>query len=582
MRPTTTPSEPTSGAPRRGDRPLWRSRWAAIGAAIAVTLGAGGLVSVRAASPQSVFVAITPQRVLDTRAGIGLTGAFVGSQGRTLDVTGTVPVVLPGNTKGSAVVVPDGATAIVANVTAVRPTSTGFVSVRPGSATGAPTTSNINISTPGGVYPNSVTVELPTAGASAGRVNIFYFADSPGGTTQLLFDIVGYYVKGAGTAGPAGPAGPTGASGPAGRDGVRIGPAITSTLVSNGDVGGNPSITVGTDGNPVISYLDRTNSDLEVAACIDRTCTSATITTLDSVGVVGQYSSIAIGANGNPVISYYSRRTDAVATRDLKFVACTNPTCTTYAPPVFLDTSGNVGEFTSLTLGQDGNPIISYHDEDTDDVKVVACTTPTCTTANPAVTLVSEGEAFPRSIVVGADGNPLVMYWERLSDTSRVIACTNPTCTTANPSVELGAGSGGSMVIGADGNPVAAFTNGGDLKAVACTTPNCSSVAAATTLQSDGSNSFASSISVGASGNPLILLYDFTSGAMKVSACEDVRCSSAVTATLSTSGTLVFDASMTIGADGNPIISYYDSTPQDLRVWACGNTMCNPYIKVGR
>jgi hypothetical protein len=192
MQAPTTSKGPASGAARQGSGPLWRSRWAAIGAAIAVTLGAGGLVSVRAATPQSVFVAVTPQRVLDTRFDIGLTGAFVGGQGRTLDVTGTVPVVLPGNERGSAVVVPDGATAIVANVTALRPTSTGFVSVRPGSATGTPTTSNVNITNAGGVYPNSVTVEIPTAGAAAGRINLFFFADSPGGTTQLLLDILGY------------------------------------------------------------------------------------------------------------------------------------------------------------------------------------------------------------------------------------------------------------------------------------------------------------------------------------------------------------------------------------------------------
>jgi len=31
-------------------RPLWRSRWAAIGAAVAVTLGGGGMFAVQAAS----------------------------------------------------------------------------------------------------------------------------------------------------------------------------------------------------------------------------------------------------------------------------------------------------------------------------------------------------------------------------------------------------------------------------------------------------------------------------------------------------------------------------------------------------
>ncbi|HYN32842.1 MAG TPA: hypothetical protein VES40_09465, partial [Ilumatobacteraceae bacterium] len=50
---------------RRG---VWRSRWAAVGAAVAVTLGGGGMVVVNAASgvPSSV-VTIDPVRILDTR-----------------------------------------------------------------------------------------------------------------------------------------------------------------------------------------------------------------------------------------------------------------------------------------------------------------------------------------------------------------------------------------------------------------------------------------------------------------------------------------------------------------------------------
>ena len=44
---------------------LVRSRWAAIGAAVAVTLGAGGLISVGASNDTSSLVPITPTRVLD-------------------------------------------------------------------------------------------------------------------------------------------------------------------------------------------------------------------------------------------------------------------------------------------------------------------------------------------------------------------------------------------------------------------------------------------------------------------------------------------------------------------------------------
>lgn len=185
--------------PRRFDRG-WRSRWAAIGAAVAVTLGAGGLLTAQANSDESVFVAISPERILDTRSDIGLSGALSGAQSRLLDVTGDIQVATPGGGLVTQTVVPDGATAVVANVTAVRPTSTGFVSVRPGNATGEPTTSSLNIASAGAVNPNSVTVELPTTGANAGTIALYYFSDLPGGTTHLLVDVVGYYV-----ARPSGP-----------------------------------------------------------------------------------------------------------------------------------------------------------------------------------------------------------------------------------------------------------------------------------------------------------------------------------------------------------------------------------------
>ena len=117
-------------------RHLGRSRWAAIGAAVAVTLGAGGIWTARAASPASSLVAIAPVRVLDTRVG-GFGGALTSATPRDLDVTGTIATVAAdGRTVTNALVVPDGATAIVANVTIVGPTTPGFVAVRPANATG--------------------------------------------------------------------------------------------------------------------------------------------------------------------------------------------------------------------------------------------------------------------------------------------------------------------------------------------------------------------------------------------------------------------------------------------------------------
>ena len=185
--------EQTAAGARMVERGPWRTRWAAIGAAVAVTVGAGGLYTVGADSAPSAFVAVDPVRVLDTRLD-GFGGAFTSAQPRLLTVTGTIPTVAAdGITVTNRQAVADGATAIVANVTAVTPSTPGFVAVRPGTATGNPTTSSINFTTSGVVAPNSVTVEVPTSGPTAGQIELFFSGASPAATTHLLVDIVGYY-----------------------------------------------------------------------------------------------------------------------------------------------------------------------------------------------------------------------------------------------------------------------------------------------------------------------------------------------------------------------------------------------------
>ena len=59
--------------------------------------------------------------------------------------------------------------------------------------------------------------------------------------------------------------------------------------------------------NPVISYQDGSNDDLELHVCGDPTCTTGTNHALVTAGWVGAYSSVAIGVDGNPVISHYDQ-----------------------------------------------------------------------------------------------------------------------------------------------------------------------------------------------------------------------------------------------------------------------------------
>jgi hypothetical protein len=176
----------------RGERaPLWRSRWAAIGAAIAVSLGAGGLFVSHAApgSSESTIVSVTPERILDTRDpnNVGLGGPFVSAVSQKLQVTGSIPTAT-----GTKTVVPTGATGVLLNVTPVNATADGFISIRPGDATGTATTSSLNF-TRGDILPNAVQVAVPTAGSNTGQIDITYDAYGQAGpTTDILIDVVGY------------------------------------------------------------------------------------------------------------------------------------------------------------------------------------------------------------------------------------------------------------------------------------------------------------------------------------------------------------------------------------------------------
>src|SRR6266542_1055078 len=123
-----------------------------------------------------------------------------------------------------------------------------------------------------------------------------------------------------------------------------------TTVDSTGNVGSYTSLAVGVDGRPLISYFDSTNSDL--------VCSAATLTTLDSAGTVGYDTSIAIGPDGLGLISYYD-----ATNGNLKVAQCGNTTCSAAAAtPTTVDSTGNVGLYTSIAIGPDGRGLISYYD----------------------------------------------------------------------------------------------------------------------------------------------------------------------------------------------------------------------------
>ena len=225
MQTTTHPAHRTTAISTDIDlrrRVLWRSRWAAIGAAVAVTFGGGGLLVANAASsPASSIVTVSPERILDTRTDIGLPGPFVSAVSQKLQVTGAV--------------VPAASTGVLLNVTVVAPSANGFLSIRPGDAVGSPSTSSLNFNA-GDIAPNAVQVALPTSGINAGQIDITFDAYGVGGpTTDVLIDVVGYLVEGgaggSGLAGAPGPAGQAGARGFSAWDAIPSGQTVTGSTI---------------------------------------------------------------------------------------------------------------------------------------------------------------------------------------------------------------------------------------------------------------------------------------------------------------------------------------------------------------
>ncbi len=158
-----------------------RTRWAAIGAAVAVTLGAGGFGLVSATSPDgaTAYVPIEPCRVTDTRSAADLN---VGPRNTPLGSQETYVISAHGN-NGRCIGIPASATGLQLNVTALNATAPSFITVW---ASGVlPIASSLNPRPNQPPIPNAVTTGL----AADGKFSVYNNA----GSVDIIVDVVGYY-----------------------------------------------------------------------------------------------------------------------------------------------------------------------------------------------------------------------------------------------------------------------------------------------------------------------------------------------------------------------------------------------------
>jgi hypothetical protein len=160
---------------------LVKTRCAAVGAAVAVTFGLGGLdfaSATIATGGRNVFVPVVPCRLFDTRPA----PSTVGGRGTAILKDEQFQVSVRGP-QGKCNV-SSGATAVVLNVTALDAKGDGFLTVWP-AENPLPITSNLNFSNGQAPVANAVTVKVDSQGA-------IKFSTSAR-SLNVIADVVGYF-----------------------------------------------------------------------------------------------------------------------------------------------------------------------------------------------------------------------------------------------------------------------------------------------------------------------------------------------------------------------------------------------------
>jgi hypothetical protein len=306
------------------------------------------------------------------------------------------------------------------------------------------------------------------------------------------------------------------------------GNTIASPDTAN-NVGQHTSLKLDGSGDAVVSYFDASLFDLKVLHCGNQNCTSGNTTTSpdsSQTNSTGLYSSLALDASGNPVVSYFEVPHDG-----LKVLHCNNPSCSSYGS-TFADPGNILGLYTSIALDASGFPVVSYFDQTNGDLKVVHCGNAACTSGNTIVSPDTTGEVGQyTSIALDASGSPVVSYYNQQGGDLKVLHCGDATCSTGNtirsPDTGGDAGKYTSIKLDASGKPVVSYydATGGNLRVLHCGDATCTAGNVAVTPDAAGDVGQYTSLALDASGNPVVSYYDATNGLLKVLHCGDPVCS---------------------------------------------------------
>lgn len=296
---------------------------------------------------------------------------------------------------------------------------------------------------------------------------------------------------------------------------------------------------------------------------------------IDSSPNVGEYSSVAIGADGLALISYFDSFNKDLKVAHCDDVNCSKATITTHS------SKWDDGLFTSITIGNDNLAVISHFETTNDDLYILHCENVACTSATQ--TLI-DGTGYVgeyTSIVIAPDGFPMISYYDWTNGDLRIFDCGNTVCSSGNIRILDSSGDVGKwtdIVIGTDGFPLISYydVTNSNLKVVHCGNSSCTSFTSTTLDEDINPTGEYSSLAIGIDGLGIISYYG-SPGSLKVAYCQDIPCGVATISVID-DGSETSPAgrytSIVIGTDGLGLISYGPHGFMEVKVAHCDNVKC--------
>lgn len=303
------------------------------------------------------------------------------------------------------------------------------------------------------------------------------------------------------------------------------------------------SLRISASGKPVVAWYDSVGDNLAIARCANADCSDAEVlrTLVDTLDDTGREAALVLGTGGRPLVAYVNTTLHA-----LEFATCQMPSCMDVSVAVVDDDAVNSrGTGADVALGADGMPVIVYLDTTADAVLVAKCTVEDCSSGTVLSVLdpqVPTTLGADPAIAIGLDGNPVISYFDEDDLALKVAHCSDPACagvaTTRliDNQPDGDAGRHNAIAIRPDGAPVISYqrwgadgvggADGAALRVAECTNADCSGLVRVVVVDSRPGeiSGVETDIAIGSDGGAVISYYDTTAQSLKIAKCNAHSC----------------------------------------------------------